>query len=232
MDAQTALAQDPAPDMGAWLDTVCPAPAATAPARPPVAHARRAPTRTDLGPTRVPTRTARLLDRRATRRVVAVAALIAALAVARAVWLPVYVVPSASMEPTLPTGSLILAVRAHEARRGDVVVFSDELGWLAAGKGSTLVKRVIGVAGDRVVASGGTLTVNGQVVEEPYRDPRVAADRDFDVVVAPGTVWVLGDDRARSADSSYHGEGVPTSALRARVVAVVWPPGAVRAVGR
>ncbi|WNF29879.1 signal peptidase I [Streptomyces sp. C11-1] len=146
-----------------------------------------------------------------------------------------YTVPTASMSPTVKPGDRVLAERIEGAdvRRGDVVVFTDEV-WGAA----PMVKRVVGVGGDKVVCCDkeGRLTVNGTPVDEPYlsRGPAApgkqapASPQDFTAEVPRGQIFLLGDERATSLDSRVHledaGQGsVPLSAVRARVDAVAWP---------
>lgn len=146
-----------------------------------------------------------------------------------------YTVPTASMSPTVSPGDRVLAERIDGAdvRRGDVVVFTDEA-WGAV----PMVKRVVGVGGDKVACCGedGRLTVNGTPVDEPYLDrgpavagkPAAASPQDFSAEVPPGQIFLLGDERATSLDSRVHledaGQGsVPLSAVQARVDAVAWP---------
>lgn len=147
----------------------------------------------------------------------------------RSLWLDVYYIPSASMEPLFDTGDRILvsrtAFQAEPIRRGDVVVFDgrgsfaplssgsgpleDALAatghWLGlTGSDTTYVKRVIGLPGDHVVCCDATqrLTVNGQPLVEPYLykgDP--ASSQKFNVTVPAGRLWLLGDHRSVSADS-------------------------------
>lgn len=78
----------------------------------------------------------------------------------------VIVVPSASMYPTIKIGDRIVTTRIHDfsfIERGDVLVFySDELE-------ETMVKRVIGLPGDKVeIDSDGAVIVNNQIIDEPY----------------------------------------------------------------
>ena len=93
-----------------------------------------------------------------------------------------------------------------------------------------LVKRVIGVAGDRIVCcTDKKLTINGTPVDEPYifkgNNP---SDMTFDITVDPGKIWVMGDHRGASADSRYHQDDinkgqVPLSRVTGRVFGVIWP---------
>nr|WP_308120202.1 signal peptidase I [Streptomyces bambusae] len=141
-----------------------------------------------------------------------------------------YTVPTDSMVPTVMPGDRVLAQRidGSEVRRGDVVVFTDDV-WSNA----PMVKRVVGIGGDtvRCCGQGGRLTVNGKELDEPYLDPGrsgAASDTPFEVVVPEGNLFLLGDRRAASLDSRAHlqeaGQGtVARSAVSARVDARAWP---------
>jgi len=143
-------------------------------------------------------------------------------------------------------------------KRGDVVVFKDPGGWLqsdptqekarsnwfddfltfiglsSADSDDHLVKRVIGLPGDEVrcCSALGQLVINGTPVKEPYiRVPAGevdAATLSFDVTVPPGDLWVMGDNRYNSKDSSLNqdlpGRGfVPISDVVGRAFVVSWP---------
>ncbi|BCW06999.1 signal peptidase I [Arthrobacter sp. NtRootA1] len=186
-------------------------------------------------------------------------ALVLAIAISglvRSLWVDVYYIPSESMEPLLGTGDRILVSRtafASEAiQRGDVVVFDGRGSFapLSSGKGplvdtaaavtqwfgltgsdTTYVKRVIGIPGDHVqcCSSEGRLTVNGQVLEEPYVYPGDEPSKQkFDVVVPEGRLWLMGDHRSRSADSrgllgAPGGGMVPLDRVIGRPVQIIWP---------
>ncbi|BBC32640.1 Signal peptidase I [Streptomyces graminofaciens] len=140
-----------------------------------------------------------------------------------------YTVPTNSMSPTITGGDRVLAERidGDEIERGDVVVFRQE-SW-----GNTpMVKRVVAVGGDTVACcTEGKLTVNGKKIDEPYlpADQVVAEMTGIPEITVPkGRLFLLGDERSGSLDSTAHlteaGNGtVPRTSVDARVDAVVWP---------
>lgn len=140
-----------------------------------------------------------------------------------------YTVPTGSMTPTIPVGARVLAQRVDggEIHRGDVVVF-DQKSWQS---NLPLVKRVVAVGGDTVACcTKGKLTVNGKEIDEPYLEHGQPAEiSDFSTVKVPeGRLFMLGDERTGSLDSTAHlteaaSGTVEQKAVRARVEAVVWP---------
>ncbi|MFJ2768295.1 signal peptidase I [Streptomyces sp. NPDC087300] len=141
-----------------------------------------------------------------------------------------YTVPTGSMTPTIGSGDRVLAQRidGDDVRRGDVVVFKQST-W----GDLPMVKRVVGVGGDRIACcADGKLTVNGKEVAEPYLpDGKGASATGIPTTTVPkGRLFLLGDERSGSLDSSVHlGDAehgsVPRDAVRARVDAVAWPMG-------
>ncbi|OQD56508.1 signal peptidase I [Streptomyces phaeoluteigriseus] len=140
-----------------------------------------------------------------------------------------YTVPTSSMAPTIAAGDRVLAevVDGDEVRRGDVVVFTDKT-WA---DNAPVVKRVVAVGGDTVACcTDGKLTVNGKRIEEPYLpEGSLAEITDFPTVQVPdGRLFLLGDERQGSLDSTAHltdaaGGTVARGSVKARVDAVVWP---------
>ncbi|MFD1833783.1 signal peptidase I [Brachybacterium rhamnosum] len=147
-----------------------------------------------------------------------------------------FTVPSASMEPALQPGDLILADRSDRdtAERGQVVVF-DGSGYFgtdgAGASGRFWVKRVIAVGGDRVTCctDAGAITVNGEALEEPYLPAgTVPSEIPFDLEVPQGRMFVLGDNRGDSTDSrnllgAPGGGMIPVSRVVGSVDAIAWP---------
>jgi signal peptidase I len=171
-----------------------------------------------------------------------------------------FFIPSGSMENTLEINDRVLVNKIvydiRSIHRGDIVVFNGDGSWdpgtvptssnfaekFASGfasmfgfghPGDILVKRVIGVPGDRVVCcdAQGRITVNGiPLNEQSYLYPGAVPSEDrFNIKVLPGRLWVMGDNRAISADSRDHegdpgGGTIPESAVIGRAFVIIWPP--------
>ena len=168
-------------------------------------------------------------------------------------------IPSGSMENTLEINDRVLVNKivyhTRDIHRGDIVVFNGDGSWdpgaipvngnifqqFGAGfasmfgfghNGDILIKRVIGIPGDRVACcdAQGRLTVNGvPLTEQSYLHPGSAPSQTrFNIVVAPGRLWVMGDNRLFSEDSRDHqgdpgGGTVPESAVIGRAFVIIWP---------
>ncbi len=168
-----------------------------------------------------------------------------------------FYIPSPSMSDTLVENDRIivnqLVPELVPLERGDVVVFTDPGSWLtpqpeapqpplvaaaewlgsivglsAPDSDEHLVKRLIGLPGDRVVCCNdlGQMSVNGVPLEEPYirgaGSGSPASERDFQIDVPEGTLWVMGDNRGNSSDSRFNGT-VPISDVVGRAFVISWP---------
>lgn len=171
-----------------------------------------------------------------------------------------FYIPSESMEETLLVDDRVLVNKLVDApdeiHRGDIVVFRDPGAWLdpvdapagprvwmalrtvlavvglaPSADDEDLVKRVIGIGGDRVRCCDeeGRVSVNGVGLDETYLFPGSAASETaFDVRVPRGSLWMMGDHREVSRDSREHqddrrGGVVPVASVVGRTFAVVWP---------
>lgn len=164
-------------------------------------------------------------------------------------------IPSGSMEPTLLVGDFLLLDKqaiAHDPailppgsiQHGDIIVFHDPVDDPSV----HLIKRVIGLPGDRLHLRDGVVYRNGQPLNEPYAihrpsppDPfrddfpnlthmdsgvnsawwihlRTLA-RDGEITVPAESYFVMGDNRNNSEDSRYWGF-VPRKAIVGKPVLV------------
>jgi signal peptidase I len=134
-----------------------------------------------------------------------------------------FYIPSESMIPTLRVGDRVLVnkfiYRFTEPERGDIVVFES-----VEGGGEDLIKRVVGVPGDRISVRRGKLLVNGEPQREPYVNDKYP-DRSFSAptTVPKGRVFVMGDNRANSRDSRFFGP-VPKKKIEGEAFLRFWPP--------
>lgn len=196
--------------------------------------------------------------------VVVVSALVLSVLVRTFIFQAFYV-PSASMENTLLVNDRIvvskISTRITGIHRGDVVVFHDPSHWLGDGyadpygtkfghflqyvgivpanSGKDLVKRVIGVGGDRIQCcdTQGRIMRNGVGIDEPYiRSGSSTNQVNFNVIVPEGYVFVMGDNRGNSEDSRFHldlNNGmVPLKDVVGRVSVRVWPIGRIGGIER
>ena len=160
-----------------------------------------------------------------------------------------FFIPSGSMLPQLQIDDRVIvskiSYRLHDPRRGDIVVFdapgetgddddgplprravrelAESIGVVAPST-DEYIKRVVALPGERVEGRRGKVLIDGQELVEPYLPAGTATSEFPPVVVPPRTVFVLGDNRANSADSRVFGP-IPRSSVVGRAILRVWPLG-------
>lgn len=131
-------------------------------------------------------------------------------------------IPSGSMEPTLRPGDLVLmridAYRHNLPQRGDIVIFRDRK------SRELLVKRVIGLPGEKVGVAGDAVWVNHKRLKEPYTKGAKTWRTGFLVKLGDDEIWVMGDNREHSSDSRDFGP-IGRKQLVGRGAGIIWPMG-------
>ncbi|MEI6291165.1 MAG: signal peptidase I [Chloroflexota bacterium] len=125
-----------------------------------------------------------------------------------------------SMTPTLQNGEFVLvnrlAYRMGVPQRGDIIVFH-----FPVDPGSQdLIKRVIGLPGDRIMVANGIVWVNGQKLIEPYIAEAPLYGGAWEVPA--DELFVLGDNRNDSSDSHSWGM-LPINEIVGKAVFIYWP---------
>lgn len=107
-------------------------------------------------------------------------------------------VNGASMEETLYSGDVMIldkiSYRFSEIERFDIVVIKED--------GEYLIKRVIGLPGEKIEYKDNELYINGKKMKVPFEH---SYTDDFEAFVAEGNYFVLGDNRVVSMDSRTFG---------------------------
>ncbi len=179
---------------------------------------------------------------RAARRLIvvlsAVAVFMALLLVVRTLVLTPFQIPTSSMEPTLlgesrdhPGDTIVvnrLAYLGSGPARWDVVAFrAVDRGGAGVGERPAIVKRVVGLPGEKVEIAGGEVYVNGNLAAKPpsLKDIHYIASGSYGwspIDLGPEEYFVLGDNSYLSQDSRRFGP-LPRKNIFGRVEWVILP---------
>lgn len=130
-------------------------------------------------------------------------------------------VPTGSMIPTINIDNRAVVTRIHNLdnlKRGDVIVFySDELK-------ERLVKRLIGLPGDKIEIKKGVVFVNGEQLKEDYVKNKDDYDSKGIFEVPQGKYFFLGDNRPVSKDARYwNNHYIDSSAIEGKAQFIFYP---------
>lgn len=141
-----------------------------------------------------------------------------------------FYIPSGSMLPTLQINDFILVnelmYEISQPARGDIVVFrapSKPSVYAPQSDKTDLIKRVVGLAHDKVEIKEGRLYLNDHPLDEPYLQEPIFQNYG-PIIVKEGHVFMLGDNRNDSKDSRYLGVGqIPLENLVGRAELIFYP---------
>ncbi len=157
---------------------------------------------------------------------------VAAVFIVRSFLVQPFLVSGTSMVPTFSNGDYVLTdeltYRIRPPERGEVVVFHD-----VSDYSTYLIKRVIGLPGERVVIKNDTITIynqqnpNGFMLNESYLPSGTITSGDEDTTLSSSSYFMMGDNRAVSYDSRSWGP-LPASNIVGLVRFRLWPFNAIQ----
>lgn len=138
-----------------------------------------------------------------------------------------------SMEPTLTAHEWLFVNKfvylAGKPKAGDVVILKEPN--TGDKEEKYLVKRVVGVPGDRIEIHNKRLYRNGMLVDEPYTDTLIEDMSYGPEIIGEGHYFVMGDNRhARASLDSRSFHAVPEELIRGRADYILWPYEEIRSL--
>ncbi|WP_248929743.1 signal peptidase I [Paenibacillus hamazuiensis] len=142
-------------------------------------------------------------------------------------------VKGSSMQPTLQEDEWLFINKTiryiGSLHRGDVVIIREDDA--EHSNHPYLVKRIVGLPGDKVEIKQGRLYINDEPLAESYVDSSIEDGRFSPHIVEADSYFVMGDNRHRNAsfDSRSFGS-VPSKQIEGRAEWIVWPFKQIRAL--
>jgi signal peptidase I len=160
--------------------------------------------------------------------------------------LEAFKIPSGSMIPTLRPGDHIFVWKfAYGLRlpllqktvwefgipnRGDIVVFTRQDDPITSGEnesGLNIIKRVIGLPGEKVLVRGTSVSINDQILVEPYArwEEGGSPTGNFGPEIVPANhIFLMGDNRDKSKDSRFWSDShyLPIENVKGKALVIYW----------
>ena len=136
-----------------------------------------------------------------------------------------YSIPSGSMIPTLEVGDRVVVSKLNtDPGRGDIIVFDRPANDPApdADAPEVLIKRVIGLPGERVTAVDGQVYIDGKPLREDYLPDGTRTEISNPITVPDGELLVMGDNRQYSQDGRVFGP-ISKDLIVGRAILRIWP---------
>lgn len=131
-------------------------------------------------------------------------------------------VPTPSMEPTLMVKTRLIVNRLAYVF-GDPIEYDDIVIFPAPDDKKTLyIKRVVGVAGDKIEIKDGITYRNDEIIEEPYVVKQTGSYGPY--YVPDDCIFVMGDNRDNSWDARFWDEKyVKIKDVKGKAMFTIWP---------
>ncbi len=141
-------------------------------------------------------------------------------------------IPSGSMLPTLQIKDKILVEKLTTKinskknlfnLKDNIIVFNPPEALVSFGYDSNiaLIKRVIGVPGDKIEVKDGNLYLNDNIQNKYLTDKNINYSMG-PIIVPDNSLWVMGDNRNNSMDSHVWG-ALPYKKIIGRAILRYWP---------
>lgn len=119
-----------------------------------------------------------------------------------------------SMYNTLSDNDIVLLYKLSSIKRFDIIVLKE------SDNNATIIKRVIGMPGDKVKVRNNKIYINNKIIEDEYAYGETS---DYDeITLGDDEYFVLGDNRLISKDSRYFG-AIKKSDIKGKAVFRLFP---------